>query len=172
MNFGMDNLTRATRDWMSINGLVPLVHFLQMARPSRHGTRSIYFNGMRFRRESISWSIERKMEWVLQRLRFSVRRAYRETVHYRELFKRIGFDPETEFSFQDFALLPVLGREDVHQAGPQLISTSIPKDQLRRDATGGSSGTPTEIWLGPEERGWRESSGETFMQRLGLPTGA
>src|SRR5262245_13945627 len=171
MNFDMENLTRATRDWMSINGLVPLIHLLQMARPSRHETRSIYFSGMRFRRESASWSIERKMEWVLQRLRFSVRRASRETIYYRELFKRIGFDPEAEFSFEDFALLPVLERDDVNRAGLQLISASIPKEHLRRDATGGSSGSPTEIWLGPEERGWRESSGETFMQMLGLATG-
>lgn len=31
---------------------------------------------------------------------------------------------------------------------------------------------PTEVWLGPEERGWRESAGEYFMKRLGAPAGA
>jgi phenylacetate-CoA ligase len=142
-----------------------------MARPSRSQDRSIYFDGMRFRRETAAWSVERKMGWILERLRFSVRRAYRETIYYRELFDKIGFDPRPDFSFEDFSRLPALGREDVHRAGQRLVSSRIPQDLLRRDATGGSSGTPTEIWLGPEERGWRESSGETFMQRLGMPIG-
>jgi len=167
----MDNLARATRDRLSIKAFVPFSYLVQMTRPSRRLVRSVYFEGMRFRREAAAWSRERKIEWILQRLRFSVRRAYRETIYYRELFDRIGFDPRVDFSFEDFSRLPVLEREDVQRAGRRLISTSIPPDQLRRDATGGSSGTPTEIWLGPEEAGWRESSGETFMQRLGMPIG-
>ncbi len=167
----MNNLARTTRDWLSIKGLVPFSYLLHMARPSRSPVRSVFFEGMRFRREAALWSIDQKTEWILQRLRFSVRRAYRETSYYRELFDRIGFDPRADFSFEDLSRLPALGREDVHRAGRRLISDSIPPDQLRRDATGGSSGTPTEIWMGPEERGWRESSGESFMQRLGLPIG-
>lgn len=108
---------------------------------------------------------------MLQRLRVIAREAYRETVYYRELFDRIGFDPRTNFSFEDFARLPVLEREDVQQAGTGLVSSAVPADQLRKDATGGSTGVPTEIWLGPEERGWKESGGEHFMQRYGVPSG-
>jgi phenylacetate-CoA ligase len=166
----MNHLLRKTRDGLSIKALVPATHLLQMLRSARR-ERSVYFAGMRFRREAATWSRARKEVWMLDRLRFSVRRAYQETVYYRELLDRIGFDPRADFSFADFAQLPVLGREDVHRAGQQLISTAIPAEQLRRDATGGSSGTPTEIWLGPEERGWRESAGDTFMQRIGLPIG-
>src|SRR5262245_13951365 len=167
----MNNLAKATRDWLSIRALVPSLHLLHMARPSISPGRSVFFEGLRFRRGVAAWSLERKMEWVLQRLRFSLRRAYRETIYYHELFDRIGFDPRADFSFEDFSRLPVLEREDVHRAGRRLISTAVPPDHLRWDATGGSSGTPTEIWMGPEERGWRESGGESFMRRLGLPTG-
>jgi phenylacetate-CoA ligase len=42
---------------------------------------------------------------------------------------------------------------------------------LRKDATGGATGAPTEVWLGPEETGWRESGIEYFMQRIGVPSG-
>jgi len=167
----MNNLVKATRDWLSIKALVPSLHLLHMARPSISPGMSVFFEGLRFRRGAAAWSLERKMEWVLQRLRFSLRRAYRETIYYHELFDRIGFDPRADFSFEDFSRLPVLGREDAHRAGRRLISTAVPTDHLRRDATGGSSGTPTEIWMGPEERGWRESGGESFMRRLGLPIG-
>ncbi|HKQ75643.1 MAG TPA: hypothetical protein VJ810_18235 [Blastocatellia bacterium] len=167
----MDNLAKTTRDWLSINALVPSTYLLQMARPSRNTVRSIFFEGMSFRREAAAWSHEQKMEWILRRLRFCVRRAYRETIYYRELFDRIGFDPRVDFSFEDFSQLPALSREDVDRAGDQIVSDRLPPERLRRDSTGGSTGKPTQIWMGPEESGWRESSGEMFMRRLGLPSG-
>jgi len=73
------------------------------------------------------------------------------------LFARIGFDPQADFTFADFAQLPVLERDEVRRAGSNLISSIVPTAALRKDSTGGSSGVPTEIWLGPEELGWRES---------------
>src|SRR5262245_16880360 len=167
----MINLPRVARDWLSIKALVPSLNLLHMARPSISAGKSAFFEGLRFRRDAAAWSLDQKREWMLRRLRFSLRRAYRETIYYQELFDRIGFDPRADFSFEDFSRLPVLGREDVYRASRRLISTAVSPDHLRRDATGGSSGTPTEIWMGPEERGWRESSGESFMRRLGLPTG-
>lgn len=130
-----------------------------------------FYAGLRFRREAAAWSEERKREWLLRRLRFTVRRAQDETIYYRELFRRVGFDPRVDFSFADFARLPVLEREDVRGAGDDLISTARAPGQLRRDSTGGSTGEPTIVWLGPDELGWRESALEYFMERIGVPTG-
>jgi phenylacetate-CoA ligase len=127
--------------------------------------------GMRFRREAVNWELEKKREWVKERLRFAVRRAARETVHYRELFKQLGFDPQADFSFKEFSMLPVLEREDVRRGGRNLVSSALMAAQLQKDSTGGSTGVPTEVWLGPEERGWRESGTESFMRRIGVPTG-
>src|SRR5262245_31621415 len=164
-------IARAARDWLSIDVLVPASHLLQRVRPARSKMRSAYFEGIRFWQKAATWSGERKMQWIRDRLRFVVRRAYSETAYYRQLCDQIGFDPRADFSFDDFARFPVLSREAVHSAGRALVSNRIPADELYREATGGSSGTPTEIWMGPEERGWRESGGETFMRRLGMPVG-
>src|SRR5262245_40372645 len=142
----MINLPRVARDWLSIKALIPSLHLIQSARPSISRGRAHYFEGLRFRQEAAAWSLDQKREWILNRLRSSLRRAYHETIYYHKLFNRIGFDPKADFSFDDFARLPALGREDVHRAGRRLLSSAIPPDQLRRDATGGSSGTPIEIW--------------------------
>src|SRR5205807_24572 len=115
---------------------------------------------------------DHKREWILRRLRYSVRRAYNETAYYRELFVRIGFDPWADFGFDEFAYLPVLEREEVRQADKALVSASVPRAQLRHDATGGSTGKPTEVWLGPEERGWRESGMQYYMNRIGVTKGS
>jgi phenylacetate-CoA ligase len=127
---------------------------------------------MRFRTRTESWSFDRKLDWVLQRLRFVVRRAYSETDYYRDLFDRIGFQPRADFSFEEFSRLPVLEREDVRSGGNALLSKRFRQSELLKDSTGGSTGAPTEVWLGPEERGWKESAGEYFMRRIGAPTGA
>lgn len=151
--------------------MLPLARWQRAARPSRRAAVLAYREGMRLRGAALGWDDEEKREWVLRRLRFAARRAGRDTVYYRELFARTGFDPEADFSFDDFARLPVLEREDVRRAGRELVSRSLAPEDLRKDSTGGSTGEPTEIWLGPEERGWRESGLEFPMARAGVPAG-
>ena len=53
-----------------------------------------------------------------------------------------------------------------------MISQAIPRHGLLKDATGGSTGMPTEVWLGPEERGWNESGQEIALESIGVPAGA
>ncbi|MGA9774274.1 MAG: hypothetical protein WBV94_34920 [Blastocatellia bacterium] len=167
----MDEITAKIHDLLSSKALIPLMHLQQVVRPNRHSFMFAYREGCRFRRAASGWSAEQKREWILARLRFTVRRAYSETFYYREQFDRIGFDPRTDFSFKDFAQLPVLEREDVSVAGRALVSNAVPAAQLRKNATGGSTGMPTEIWMGPEEQAWSESGREHFMRQIGLPPG-
>src|SRR5262245_33213733 len=103
----MVNVARSSRDWLSLKILIPFTYLQQMARPSRRPLRSAYFEGMRFRRSAELWELEKKNEWVLGRLRYILRQAYRETVYYRELFDGIGFDPAAAFGFEDFSRLPI-----------------------------------------------------------------
>lgn len=148
------------------------MRFQQAARPSRHAFMFAYKEGGRFRNATLNWSREQKREWILNRLRLVVRRASSETVYYRELFKRVGFDASADFSFEDFARLPVLEREDLRSAGRAVISNAISPDRLRKNATGGSTGAPTEIWMGPEEQAWSESGRQHFLTQINLPPGA
>ena len=126
-----------------------------------------YASGLSFRRQARDFSDEQKRDWTLRQLRLQVRRAARDTDYYRDLFKSSGFDANAEFSFDDFRHLPVLEREQIRRAGERMISQAIPRHRLLKDATGGSTGIPTEIWLGPEERGWNESGQEIALERIG-----
>ena len=151
--------------------LLPLWHAQRRLRPSRRPVASAYAEGLRFRQAAVGWDRERKADWVLRRLRFTLRRAYQEAPYYRELFAASGFDPDSDFSFDEFAQLPVLERDTVREAAPDLVSRAIPVELLKKDATGGSTGVPTEIWVGPEEMGWKESAGEHFQRAIGAPSG-
>jgi phenylacetate-CoA ligase len=147
------------------------MRFQQAIRPARAAVNRAFLEGMTFRELSARWTEDKKREWLIARLRSTVRRAARETVYYHQLFKRIGFDPSGDFSFKEFAHIPVLDRDDIHGAGKTLVTNAIPISQLKRNATGGSTGIPTEIWLGPEEEGWGDSAREYFMSHIGLREG-
>jgi phenylacetate-CoA ligase len=168
----MGTLGAKTHELLSRGALLPLWRLQRVARPSRRAVALHYFEGLRFRRRAATWSEERRRAWVLGRLRFVVRRAARETDYYAEVFRRAGFDPLSDFGFEEFARLPVLEREDVRRAGDALLSRAVPRPRMRRDATGGSTGAPTEVWLGPEELGWRESGIEHSLERVGVAPGA
>src|SRR3989454_1970374 len=166
------NLMAIAHDLVSSKVLVPLYQLQCLARPSCRPAMLAFQEGIRFRGEAARWNDDQKHEWILRRLRYSARRAYNETAYYRELFVRIGFDPCANFGFEEFARLPVLEREDVRQADKALVSASVPQAQLRHYATGGSTGKPAEVWLGPEERGWRESGRQYYLNRIGVPKGS
>ncbi|HEV8511016.1 MAG TPA: hypothetical protein VGQ48_11255 [Gemmatimonadales bacterium] len=160
------------REWLARGVLLPLYRAQRALRPSRRAALRHCTEGRRFRSDAVGWSDARKRDWMLAQLRVAVRRAYRETSFYRAHLDAAGFDPAADFHFADFARLPVLDREALQSAGPGLRSRAMASADLRRDATGGSTGTPTEIWMGPEELGWRESGMIHFMERIGLPSGA
>lgn len=150
----------------------PLYRGYRSLRPRYREVYRSFRAGLRFRAAAATWDVERRRAWQLRQLRRAVRRAYQDTPFYRERLDRVGFDAAADFSFQDYAALPVLEREDVRAAGTALRSRAIPPTRLRQDATGGSSGEPTRIWIGPEEAGWRESAAEHFMRRIGVPRGS
>lgn len=166
------NLIGGIHDSLSLHVLLPFSRLQRSSRPATRPTQQAFNEGIRFRREAANWDNERRIAWMLDRLRHVVRRAHDETVYYRELFDRNNFDPHADFDFDDFARLPVLTRDDIKDAGAKLLASSVPKDQIRKDATGGSTGVPTEIWLGPNERGWRDSGMERFFEILGVPEGS
>lgn len=152
--------------------LVPMMRWQQIARMNKRPSMFAYREARRFRQSTAAWSNDRKHDWVLARLQVQLRRANAETSYYRDLFSRIGFDPRADFSFDDFAQLPTLERKDVELAGRALVSSRIPEHLLRKNATGGSTGVPTEVWIGPEESAWSDSGREYFMSLIGLPPGS
>lgn len=156
---------------LSRSVLLPAGRLRRMAHPGRRQAEAAYSRGLAERKTIRNLQPEQRCAWVLNRLREVARQAAAEIPYYRELFERCGFDPAANFTFDDFAKLPVLERDDIRDAGKNLISKKIPARLLVKDATGGSTGTPTEVWLGPEEIGWRDSGLEYPMRRIGVPTG-
>lgn len=111
-------------------------------------------------------------EWVLSGLRATVRKAVAVSPYYADAVRRCGFNVSAEFGFDDFAKFPILDRTDIQNCGPAFIATDIDARILRPDATGGSTGKPVKIWVGPREDGWATSGRDFYASRAGISAGS
>ena len=126
--------------------LLPVRHLSRLAHPARREAARTYSRGILERRALQKLGPEQRHDWILRRLRVVVRRAA-EVPYYGRLFKGVGFDFASDFSFDDFAGLPVLERDEMRRAGKDMISERIPREWLVKDATGGSTGSPPKSGL-------------------------
>ena len=124
-------MSPATHDLVSIQLLQPLRRLSRLARPALRPAALACREGLSLREQVAGWPTEQRREWMLARLREAVRRAWWTTRYYRELFDQIGFDPRSDFTFDDFAALPTLEREEIHRAGRALVSVAVPSADLR-----------------------------------------
>ena len=166
------DLIGGIHDSLSLHVLTPFSRLQRSTRPATRPTQQAFNEGLRFRRDTLGWTDEQRLRWIEDRLRTIVRQAYEETEYYRELLDRNKFDVYADFTFDDFSRIPILSREDVLEERAKLLSSAVPPAQRQKESTGGSTGVPTELWLGPNERGWRDSGMEQFFERLGVPEGS
>lgn len=91
--------------------------------------------------ETQYWSAERLQELQLAAMRRLLVHASLHVPHYRELFRRLGFDAGAFASMEDLRALPVLDRQEVLAAPERFISETAqrPLVWLR---TSGSTGIP------------------------------
>ena len=106
-------------------------------------------------REREQWSSERMREYVVERLRGTLLRAFRETDYYGEKWRALGLD-ETDlsrFEPEDLRRLPILPRDDARlEAGRMVARETAANHKLHRLSTSGSTGTPVSIYWADKTR--------------------
>ena len=94
------------------------------------------------------WPPERLAAAQSARLAALLRNANDSVPYYRDLFRRIGFDPRGMTGLADLERLPFLTKADIRANTEALKATSA--TGLARSNTGGSSGEPLVFFLGKE----------------------
>jgi phenylacetate-CoA ligase len=88
----------------------------------------------------------------LRRLRAILFHAYDECSFYRERMNAIGLHPADVRGLEDLRHLPPLEKADLQQHGERMIARDWPRNDLRRNQTGGSTGTPVVFYAGKDRR--------------------
>lgn len=87
----------------------------------------------------------RDLQW--QRLRPLLQHAYDNCPYYRQRFQAMGIAPEDLRSLDDVTNLPILEKRDIQEHGSEMIASNWPREDLIRNQTGGSTGTPLTFYL-------------------------
>lgn len=92
------------------------------------------------------WPVDRLAEEQALRLRDFLVGIGARVPYYRDLFRRLGFDPASVRTTADLSLLPLLGKPDIRANGERLKADG--HGPLTRYNTGGSSGEPLIFYMG------------------------
>jgi phenylacetate-CoA ligase len=92
------------------------------------------------------WSKESLESLQLTRLQEIVKYAFDHTQYYRRVMTERGLTPASIKSLKDIEKLPVLTKQIIQNHGDELISDEYKKSELIKDASGGSTGKPTEYY--------------------------
>lgn len=130
-----------------------------------------YDEGLRTRAAIELMSQAQREAWVLHELRALVRFAGARVPFYRERFRQIGFNPDSNFDFDDYAQIPPLEKADVLESADAMLPEGDNRSRFYQDATGGSTGVPVKIWKDTAEKGWGLSGVEFFEGRVGAGEG-
>lgn len=104
-------------------------------------------------RDRDRWSEETMQAHVLQSLRELLLWSFQTVPYYRARWREAGIE-EGDLSSMDMAnlaALPITPKDDVRRDPTALVSTALPRrPRLERHLTSGSTGTPTTIYLTPQ----------------------
>lgn len=92
------------------------------------------------------FSPEQIYEYQVERLRAVVKHAYNTVPFYRKRYDEHGVSPNDIKDLSDIEKLPILTREDVREAGDELISSQYPKNKLIHGHTSGTTGSPLSCY--------------------------
>ncbi|MBI1927599.1 phenylacetate--CoA ligase family protein, partial [Candidatus Poribacteria bacterium] len=90
-----------------------------------------------------------QFQW--ERVRKLLTHAYQTTPYYRALFQSLRLSPDDIQHPADLSQIPALEKSTLRTRLADLISEAFPKRRLKRNATGGSSGTPVIFY---QDRGY------------------
>lgn len=90
-----------------------------------------------------------------RQLAASLERAGACVPYYRDLFRRLLFDPaRVAIDIRHLEILPYLTKELIREHGDRLLSEQYPRETLQARKTGGSTGPATLIYYSPEALDW------------------
>ncbi len=96
--------------------------------------------------------IEKLVEIRDKKLRHLIQEAYANVPYYREVMRERSLTPDDFSSPQDLQALPILTKTIVREHFDALLNRQVPKEELIKVSTGGTTGTPLHLLVNPHAR--------------------
>lgn len=96
--------------------------------------------------EKSQWFSTKKLEKIqLIKLKKILKHAYKNVPYYNKLFRKINFNPEIK-EINDLKKIPTLKKQTLKKYKKEFIATNIPSKELVPYPTGGTTGTPLNLY--------------------------
>jgi phenylacetate-CoA ligase len=110
--------------------------------------------------QKTQWLSEQEIEAIqTKKLKSVIRHAYDNVPYYREVFHTIGLHPDDIKTEKDLVKLPVLTKDIIRKKHADLLATNIPKKNIIRRSSSGSTGEPLIYFVDKEAYsfGWAQT---------------
>jgi phenylacetate-CoA ligase len=91
-------------------------------------------------------SLSELQEIQLRLLKKLIRHCYNSVPFYHKIMDEHGINIQSIKDLEDIKKFPILTKKDVLQAGENIVSTKFPKWIMHKARTGGTTGTPLQIY--------------------------
>jgi phenylacetate-CoA ligase len=153
-------------DLLAINVLVPAWDHIRGGRLARYRARA-----RAEARAVLDADLPTIREYQLQRIRSICQHAYNTTSFYRDRFDRIGLRKPEQLTWDEFAQVPILTKVELREQVGALVSDNFQLPELRQSATGGTTSSPTPIYMDWECNARRWAASEEWDRRIGYRRG-
>jgi phenylacetate-CoA ligase len=122
--------------------------------------------------EQSQWFSQEQLQ-VIQwsRLEKLLYHAYQNVPYYQEKFKALGAVPDDIKSFEDFKHFPILTKRTLQERLEDLIASNVPRAELLKGITSGSSGQPTCYYQELSSNTIRKAAGRRLTRIAGYDFG-
>lgn len=117
-----------------------------LLRPYSTLTRSNYFSSLRFLDEHEFESRQQLMERQWNKVKKLLCYAYLNVPFYKRTWSAAGIRPDAIQTPADFKKIPILTKKEIQNYRDELIAPQFPKNNLIKNATGGSTGEPLQFF--------------------------
>jgi phenylacetate-CoA ligase len=123
---------------------------------------------LEFLEQSQTWSEDRLIEYQISKLRIILRHCAEHVPYYRQLFHRIGFDPESFRTLSDLHALPLLDKDTIRARLHDLLADNISHREMLYFTTGGTMGKPLGLYNLKQSGGREKAFIYTQWKRIGF----
>ena len=113
---------------------------------------SIHGNGLRRAYAELDqsqwWPQEKILDYQWAQVRRMVEHAYARVPYYRTVFEKAGLTPQDIQTPEDYLRIPILTKDALRANLEEMVDPQADRKQLRKSATGGSTGEPTPYYQG------------------------
>lgn len=128
----------------------------------------MFFKALEEYEKHDQWSYDQLCDYRDLKLQKMVQHCYNSVPYYHALFNEGGINPASIKTIDDLCILPIMTKEIVKENINSLVSTTIPRNQIKIHPTGGTTGSGLDFCTTDAEEAEQWAIWWRYRKRFGI----